>query len=205
MIRLQALKREGCGAQRSIYVALNYSTFVWHNVEMRARRGGDEVENPGTDFNEKTNVRIRWLLITDTKQAASWIDVSLCFPVNNICLLNFCCTMWVNTIKKREQQQSSDLCCDWSGRGWGVSTAAVFPQRSCRDQKHSQWDTTCFFSLHPLNKIIHHGDAEILKCHVSSDNPLLSFLEQQLTITMIIDSSVHSVFDWSILQNSFSI
>lgn len=101
MIRLQALKREGCGAQRSIYVALNYSTFVWHNVETRARRGGDEVENPGTDFNEKTNVRIRWLLITDTKQAASWIDVSLCFPVNNICLLNFCCTMWVNTIKKR--------------------------------------------------------------------------------------------------------
>lgn len=106
MIRLQALKREGCGAQRSIYVALNYSTFVWHNVETRARRGGDEVENPGTDFNEKTNVRIRWLLITDTKQAASWIDVSLCFPVNNICLLNFCCTMWVNTIKKESSSRA---------------------------------------------------------------------------------------------------
>lgn len=204
MIRLQALKREGCGAQRSIYVALNYSTFVWHNVEMRARRGGDEVENPGTDFNEKTNVRIRWLLITDTKQAASWIDVSLCFPVNNICLLNFCCTMWVNTIKK--ESSSRALTFAVIGRG----EVGEFPQQPSflsvpAETKNSQWDTTCFFSLHPLNKIIHHGDAEILKCHVSSDNPLLSFLEQQLTITMIIDSSVHSVFDWSILQNSFSI
>lgn len=73
---------------------------------MRARRGGDEVENSGTDFNEKTNVRIRWLLITDTKQAASWIDVSLCFPVNNICLLNFSCTMWVNTIKKESSSRA---------------------------------------------------------------------------------------------------
>lgn len=30
----------------------------------------------------------------------------------------------------------SDLCCDWSGRGWGVSTAAGAPQRSCNSP---QW------------------------------------------------------------------
>lgn len=34
---------------------------------------------------------------------------------------------------KTKEKMSSDLCCGWSGRGWGASTAAASPQRSCRD------------------------------------------------------------------------
>ena len=68
---------------------LNYSFLHLCDTMWRRQPDEEEIENSGTNFNEEAHMRIRWLLITDTKQAVGktsrcqYVCVSVSTPFAN--------------------------------------------------------------------------------------------------------------------------
>lgn len=122
-------KRKGCGVQTYPDVTLHVCN---NDAEMWAQPGGK------TNINEKADARIR-LLLKETKQTASWTDVSLCFPVNNI--------FFITLLLFEKESSSRALTFAVIGR-WEVGE---FPQQPSllsvpaeARPTNSQWDPTCF-------------------------------------------------------------